>query len=113
MTAMTVREQGPAIAALALLLTGHPNLRADALEIGRVVTQDDTELGIRVALHQDCNGPLTDFDAWRAALAIEPDAVDRRPAASEGYDVHDAYGTYGGITVHVRCFAPTPHATTD
>ncbi|WP_405971677.1 hypothetical protein OG496_18795 [Streptomyces sp. NBC_00988] len=92
-------ELRPVITAVAALAGAFPALPGP-VEIGRVVTRTTVALGIRVELHTT----FADFEAWRAALDVDPVAVEHLPLAT--VQTLRAYGVFHGVPVVVTAYSP-------
>jgi hypothetical protein len=92
-------ELRPVITAVAALADAFPTLPGP-IEISRVGTRTTVALGIRVELHTT----FTDFEAWRAALDVDPADVDHMPLTT--VQTLRAYGTFHGVPVVVTAYSP-------
>ncbi|MFH8404482.1 hypothetical protein ACH4FX_06860 [Streptomyces sp. NPDC018019] len=100
--ALTVASQARAIHALAILADRFATLPSTSFTVGTVCGPDGIEEGIHIDLHT-C---AADFEAWRAALAIDPGGIEY----SELSRCHSlrAYTAYEGVPVQLTGYLPYP-----
>ncbi|MFH8786302.1 hypothetical protein [Streptomyces roseoverticillatus] len=98
MIAKTIGEHGAAIKALNQLLHQFPHLPASTVRVSTLITPAGIGPGIEVT-----PASLTDFEVWREALNVEPEAVEW---SSELLSVHARFAG-ADVTVHATAKAVT------
>ncbi|WP_433340597.1 hypothetical protein [Streptomyces sp. CA-253872] len=90
MTNLRIRDLAPALIALRALALDHPDLPAPCVDVTTVYPDR-----VRLAFHDDLAG----FEAWRAALGIDPYTVAWARAGELSW--LDARGAYSNVPVHL------------
>lgn len=92
----TLASQKKAIEAAATIARVFPHLPAAQIGVSHVYPDQ-----VEISLHES----LADFEAWREALGILPDAVSRKDLATEQQHL-GATGRFAGAAVVLNGFAP-------
>jgi hypothetical protein len=88
--------QQPAFEALAAIFRSFPTLPSGTIQLSDVFSRR-----VSISLHDD----LADFEAWREALDIAPDDVERIELPSQAL-VLRVEGQFAGIEVVLHGYAP-------
>jgi hypothetical protein len=94
-SSQTLTIQQPALKALAAIALAFPHLPAAGIHLSTIYPDQ-----IDVDLHDD----LSDFEAWREALDIAPDAVERVELPSRM--TLCVVGSFAGAEVFLHGYAP-------
>lgn len=100
--ALTVASQARAIRALAFLADRFATLPSTSFTVGTVCGPDGIEEGIHIDLHA-C---AADFEAWRAALGIDPGGIEYSELSR--CQCLRAYTAYEGVPVQLTGYLPYP-----
>ncbi|MET7823173.1 hypothetical protein ABZT23_00650 [Streptomyces sp. NPDC005386] len=88
--------------ALRVLALDFPHLPAPVVDVSAIYPD-------RLALSfHEWQGAFTSFEAWRAALGIDPSAVDFHVQCNSRTGVLNAQATYGGADVVLTAFTQVP-----
>ncbi|MFJ9459173.1 hypothetical protein ACIRST_29310 [Kitasatospora sp. NPDC101447] len=101
-THATAADQVNAVGALLALLTTHANLPAPDLHVKLTAVPGTHEWawGLYIALHEG----LGQFEQWRAALGLDPAAIEQKHHGTTGWLI--APGTHCGVPVELYGFYP-------
>lgn len=90
---LTLRDVSAPVAALALLMAGHPDLPAPHIDISPVFPER-----LRLGFHGE------PFDAWLAALVVAPETVTTGTQSNGQTNVRKVTARYGGAEIELAEF---------
>lgn len=100
MSTLVLTDLAAPLRVLRLLAVDYPELPAPTVDVS------PTDPGtLRLAFHR--TGSLARFEAWRAALGIDPGTVSLDAIGSDLLTL-TADTSYAGATVRLTCYADTP-----
>ncbi|MFE9990854.1 hypothetical protein ACFYRK_28875 [Streptomyces sp. NPDC005381] len=99
---LTLEGLSAPLLALRLLALDFPHLPAPVVDMSSIYPD-------RLALSfHESQGAFTAFEAWRAALGIDPGAVEFHVQCDHRTGVLNAQATYGGADIELTAFTQVP-----
>ncbi|MFG3141004.1 hypothetical protein ACGFZA_32960 [Streptomyces sp. NPDC048211] len=99
---LTLDAMAAPLRALRLLAVDFPHLPAPVVDVNSLYPDR-----LSLSLHEQ-NGAFTAFEAWRAALSIDPAAVDFHVQFDGRTGVLNAEAKYAGATIELTAYTRVP-----